>query len=203
VTVVRHLLTDDGGQPATGYVTATLVGAGLRPATQSQVVVAGDVRVGGDGQWVRDLVPTAVGEFYRVTLQPDGGRVRTLDVQVPVSASALWLGDLLLTAPVPEGTQLAGYLQGASAYQLAVANGFAGSQAQWLASLVGPTGPSAGYVHTQPSAAATWSITHGRGRLPDVAIYVGGVLVEADVAATTTTASISFPAPTAGYAVLT
>lgn len=37
----------------------------------------------------------------------------------------------------PPGTE-----GGPSAYQIAVANGFTGSEAQWLASLVGPQGPA-------------------------------------------------------------
>lgn len=32
--------------------------------------------------------------------------------------------------------------EGESAYQIAVANGFIGTEAQWLASLVGPAGPA-------------------------------------------------------------
>ena len=112
MTVVQDLLTDDSGAPTTGYVTARLIGAGLRPDTHSQVVTASPVRVGVDGQWSRDLVPTGLGEFYRVTVQPDEGTARTMDIQVPESSSTAWLGDLLLTAPVPEGTQLAGYLRG-------------------------------------------------------------------------------------------
>ena len=112
MTVVQHQLTDDAGQPATGYVTAQLVGSGLRPATQSQVITAAPQRVDRDGRWSRDLVPTELGEFYRVTLQPDGGRARTLDVQVPAADSPVWLGDLLVTAPVPEGHPLAAFLRG-------------------------------------------------------------------------------------------
>lgn len=48
---------------------------------------------------------------------------------------------------------------GASAYQIAVANGFVGTEAQWLASLVGPVGPAstvpgpAGLASTVPGPA--------------------------------------------------
>lgn len=47
------------------------------------------------------------------------------------------------TAPgVAPGTVLLAGPSGASAYQLAVGQGFAGTEAQWLASLVGAPGPA-------------------------------------------------------------
>jgi hypothetical protein len=140
VTAVHHLLTDSAGQPTAGHVTAKLIGAGLRPGTQSQVVRPSQTHVGQDGIWSEDLVPTGLGEFYRVTLQPDSGAPVTLDVQVPASTAHLWLGDLLLTVPVPHGSQLAGLLRGESAYEIAVRLGYVGTEAQWLQSLGGGGG---------------------------------------------------------------
>lgn len=56
---------------------------------------------------------------------------------------------------------------GLSAYQVAVANGFVGTEAQWLASLQGPAGsaPQA-YTHPQLVASAVWTIVHGLGYRP-------------------------------------
>lgn len=65
----------------------------------------------------------------------------------------------------------------------------------------GGSGPG-GYVHTQGSPSASWSITNPLGRMPSVDLYVAGQQVEADVEATTSTVSVTFPAPTAGFAVL-
>lgn len=59
---------------------------------------------------------------------------------------------------------------GKSAYQIAVENGFVGTEAEWLASLQGPQGtpgsaPQA-YVHEQGPPSATWTITHNLGYRP-------------------------------------
>lgn len=61
---------------------------------------------------------------------------------------------------------------------------------------------SSGEVHEFPVALGTWIITHNLSRLPSVTVFVGGEQVEADVVVNETTASISFPTPTAGFAVL-
>lgn len=72
----------------------------------------------------------------------------------------------------------------------------------------GPPGPPGGgtgsgaQIHQQTTPTATWTVTHTFGRLPAVDLYIAGVLVEADVEATTTSVTVTFPTPTAGYAVL-
>lgn len=59
-------------------------------------------------------------------------------------------------------------------------------------------------VWTQTASAGTWTITHDRGRIPTVAIYLTtGEEVHADVTANTTQVTITFASPTAGVAVLT
>lgn len=67
----------------------------------------------------------------------------------------------------------------------------------------GPPGPSGGFVHTQAAPAASATIEHPLGRLPNVAVYVGGVEVETDVSATDSTVTVVFPAPTSFVLVLT
>lgn len=59
-----------------------------------------------------------------------------------------------------------------------------------------------GQVHNQTTPSGTWVISGTLGRIPNVAVYVDGELVEADVSATPTTVTIVFPSPTAGVAVL-
>ena len=66
-------------------------------------------------------------------------------------------------------------------------------------------GGSAGYMHTQSSAAAQWHITFpDLGRLPNVQIYLTtGEVILIDFVSTSTSVTITFPSPTAGYAVIT
>lgn len=71
--------------------------------------------------------------------------------------------------------------------------------------LVGPPGPSAPgvtvYVHTQSTPAATWTISHGLGRVPHgVTVYISGELVDTDVDVDATTVVLTFSSPMAGEA---
>lgn len=70
--------------------------------------------------------------------------------------------------------------------------------------MTGPPGPPGqGYVHTQSTPAASWIIAHPIGRVPDVALYIAGEQVDADITADATTVTITLPEPTSGIAVLT
>jgi microcompartment protein CcmL/EutN len=61
-----------------------------------------------------------------------------------------------------------------------------------------------GQVHTQAAAAATWIIAHSLGRLPSVTIYLNsGEEVDTDITATSTSVTVTFPAATPGFAILT
>lgn len=93
--------------------------------------------------------------------------------------------------------------RGKSAYQVAVANGYIGTESQWLASLVGAG--SASYNHTQSSASNTWVINHNLGYKPVVQVYsVGGAEVEAEILhSTINQVQVLFNASYAGYARLT
>jgi len=70
----------------------------------------------------------------------------------------------------------------------------------------GPAGASgtAAFEHTQSTPSASWSIDvpPSMGRTPNVAVYVDGRLVLADVEADSSTVNITFPSPVAGSAVL-
>lgn len=61
----------------------------------------------------------------------------------------------------------------------------------------------AGVQFTQSTPLGSWVIAHGFGRVPAVAVYVGGALVIADITASNTTVTVAFAAPQSGYALLT
>ena len=65
------------------------------------------------------------------------------------------------------------------------------------------TAPTAVQVFTQSSPAASWTFIHSLGRLPIVEVYVGGEEWNADVAATSTTVTVTFASPQSGTVVLT
>lgn len=88
--------------------------------------------------------------------------------------------------------------QGLSAYQIAVKNGFVGTEAAWLISLRA----EGGIIWDQSTPAATWTIQHSLGRNPDVTVYVDDEQVFTDVEATSTHVVIVFPYPRAGVAIL-
>ena len=71
----------------------------------------------------------------------------------------------------------------------------------------GPPGASAsggGSQYEQVTSLATWTISHTLGRRPTVTVYIGsGELVITDLTASTTSVTITFASPTAGFAVLT
>lgn len=67
--------------------------------------------------------------------------------------------------PGAPGTPGTDGTDGESAYQIAVDNGYVGTEAQWVASLQGPAGPGGNepYVWIQSPAASTWVIVHNKG----------------------------------------
>lgn len=62
---------------------------------------------------------------------------------------------------------------------------------------------AAGTEFVKATPAAEWTITHGLGRKPMVAVYLStGEEVEADVVSDATTVVVTFPTPVAGSVVL-
>lgn len=56
-------------------------------------------------------------------------------------------------------------------------------------------------VHPQATPAATWTISHGLGRVPHaVTLYVGGEVVDTDTHVDAASVVLTFPTPTAGEA---
>lgn len=69
--------------------------------------------------------------------------------------------EINLTAVTEQG------LPGLSAYEIAVANGFIGTEAEWLLSLIGA---DSFFIHTQILASITWNIVHNLNKYPSVTI---------------------------------
>ncbi len=95
---------------------------------------------------------------------------------------------------------------GLSAYEVAVLEGFVGTEAQWLASLKGDTGPpgesAPTFTYVQSVAAATWTINHNLGFKPTVELFdSGSQVVDAHIAHPSNQQTIvQFTAPIAGFA---
>jgi hypothetical protein len=165
---MRATLVDVTGKPAVGYVSAV----------PGELVQPQPITPGSDGVWTVDLIAnSAITSDSGDTLwcitegrHLDGKPVRTFIV-VPATGSH-WVGSIradLSDTQTGQGTvvYLAGQrgdkgepgdpgtpgATGASAYQVAVAAGFVGTEAQWLASLVGPEGEQ-GLEGPQPALGA-------------------------------------------------
>jgi hypothetical protein len=94
---------------------------------------------------------------WTVLVEPEGGEAVT--VETPS------------TALIEIFDEAAQGLSGASAYQIAVANGFIGTEAQWLASLQagGVIGAvDAYYVHNQVTPSIVWTVNHNLGKYPAI-----------------------------------
>jgi hypothetical protein len=79
-----------------------------------------------------DLIDTLASDVHVSSSQPSSPLL-----------SPLWFNPSTLNLSVYNGTSwvtIGGGASGASAYELAVTNGYSGTEAQWLASLIGPTG---------------------------------------------------------------
>lgn len=90
----------------------------------------------GDGLTAWNSLPYFGGDGRQVELQASGGYI-----QWKYQDDVAWTNLVALSSlQGPQGIQGPAGTNGLSAYQIAVANGFAGTQAAWLASLVGPQG---------------------------------------------------------------
>lgn len=78
------------------------------------------------------------GWVYHVREMWPGGRA--FDMSVPIAKAATGI-DMADVAPVADPSTGQLYIKGDSAYQVAVDNGFVGTESQWLASLQGIQGP--------------------------------------------------------------
>jgi hypothetical protein len=97
---------------------------------------------------------------------------------------------------------------GLSAYQIAQANGFGGTEAEWLASLQGPEGipaPPQVFTYQQVGASDYWYIHHSLGFRPNVNVVdASGDVVYCQVThVNTTTVILRFGQPFEGVATFT
>ena len=97
-------------------------------------------------------------------------------------------GIRVVTVAVPQNAvrviKIARGLEGFSAYQIAVRNGFTGTETEWLESLRGTDGTAGGlkFIHVQPSAATEWVVNHNLGERPATEIRnSGGRVMDAEV----------------------
>lgn len=64
---------------------------------------------------------------------------------------------------------------GLSAYEVALLEGFIGTEEQWLESLIGPQGLAGGsYTHNQLATSTTWVVVHNLGYYPNVTCFDSG-----------------------------
>lgn len=121
-------------------------------------------------------------------------------------------GDQGIQGPVgpmgPQGTQgepgeqgLQG-VDGLSAYQIAMLNGFSGTEQQWLQSLIGS---ESYYRHIEANASSVWIVQHNLGYFPGGIVVQDSSLntVEGDIDyIDLNTVRLTFTAPFAGEAYL-
>jgi len=96
---------------------------------------------------------------------------------------------------------LVGNIKGDSAYQVAVKNGFVGTEQEWLDSLVaGGEGGAKPREVTIELPESLWVVAHKLGRRPvSVVTYDhNDIVIYGDVISTTEQISVSFPEPTRG-----
>lgn len=97
--------------------------------------------------------------------------------------------------------------QGASAFDIAVANGFGGTEQEWLVSLQGATGPQGlpgapSYEHTQVQPSDTWTVVHALNFRPNINVVdsTGEVLYCSITHVDKIMAIIRFNVPVSGVA---
>ncbi|KAA6220605.1 collagen-like protein [Streptomyces albofaciens JCM 4342] len=144
VTVTGRFLSPDG-QPLSGSVTFRAPGQVTFP--ESDVILGGPVvaTLDAQGRITARLPATDAphmdpsGWSYTVAEQlagiPNG---RSYQVLLPAETPQVDLADIAPTDPSKPNYVA---VRGKSAYEVALANGFSGTVADWLASLVGPRGP--------------------------------------------------------------
>lgn len=182
---VERIYLDWNGDPMTGSV--TFVAAVPVETNDETKVILPKAKTGNlDGAGKLSIVlPVSddtdmrnYGFTYRVTesLQyPGGGSYsNSYNVPIPSGVGTLQLGTL---APIPpsSGTVVVGGTPGKSAYQVAVDNGFSGTEAQWLTSLHSTVaGPEGDPGPEGDSAYQVWLASHPGGTETDFFLSLKG-----------------------------
>ncbi|MCZ1006344.1 hypothetical protein O1L68_05790 [Streptomyces lydicus] len=169
VTLTGTIPAAVGGTPFSGSIiltpSATLVdstrhaiypGGGVQPFDTNGTVSVQVIPNNAAG-----IAPT--GWRWQVDVQPTGGRRITFWADIHGNNGDTVQLDSLIPVPAPDGTTggTAG-TAGASAYELALANGFVGTVTQWLASLVGPAGATGATGPAGPTGATGATGAQGR-----------------------------------------
>ena len=160
VTLTGTLPAAVGGGPYSGTVILTPSTELIDTERHAIYPGGGTIALDETGSFSVEVIPNDASGFepagwrWRIDLQPAGGG-RTIfwtDIHGP-DGTTVHL-DELLPVPAPDGTP--GVQQGpagASAYELAVQQGYTGTVTQWLASLVGPAGATGATGPAGPTGA--------------------------------------------------
>ncbi|WP_431999314.1 SGNH/GDSL hydrolase family protein [Streptomyces sioyaensis] len=160
VTLSGTLPSAVGGGPYSGTIVLTPSTELIDAERHAIYPGGGTVALDQNGAFSVQLIPNdaagiePAGWRWRIDLQPAGvGRtIFWTDIHGPDGATVHL--DELLPVPAPDGTP--GVQQGpagASAYELAVQQGYTGTVTQWLASLVGPAGAAGATGPAGPTGA--------------------------------------------------
>jgi len=193
-----------GGAPQRTEVTITLVdvtgakAVGYVAEDQAQVVRPVTVKPQEDGTWSAQLIPNAgieaaAGDTVWAVMEGralDGTPVMTY-ILVPEEAGPHWMGDLrvdlgdaptggstIVYVPGPRGDDGTDGVDGASAYEVWLEAGNEGTPADYLASLVGPSGSAEAQEYTDTAVAA-------EAERADAAYEPAGAAADAQSAAVT------------------
>lgn len=157
-------------------------GAPGAPGPQGLSVVGPQGRDGRDGKDGKDapyvvdvILEQGKKEFYFIFVFSDGSRITTESIETPVPKSYISMGGGGGGSGSGGGSGETGPQgppgdDGLSAYEVAVANGFVGNEAAWLASLVGPEGPEG---PQGPAGSGGGSSQAIEGVTCDSSVYVG------------------------------
>lgn len=160
VTLTGTLPSAVGGGPYTGTIVLTPSTELIDAERHAIYPGGGTVALDENGSFSVQLIPNdaagiePTGWRWRIDLQPAGGGrvIFWTDIHGPNGATVHL--DELLPVPAPDGTP--GIQQGppgASAFEVAVAEGYSGTITQWLASLVGPAGATGATGAAGPAGA--------------------------------------------------
>lgn len=74
---------------------------------------------------------------------------------------------LVNNSPLPIKVEVQLFRDGKSAYQIAIENGYVGTEAQWVATLIKVTN----YTHNQVNPSNSWAVNHNMQYRPNLTCY--------------------------------
>lgn len=208
VTYAGDVRTDDSGNALASEDSPSFENSATpqaAPAVQPRFRLAPDDRLDIEGAWdATDGVaswhmPTIWIPDYtkRIVIADDESNLKVVEVR---GADDTDPGAVIPLAAVgPTGAT------GESAYQIAVDDGFVGTEAEWLASLVGATGPAEFHVETPSGTVNGTNTVFTLAETPggDVLVFLDGTLQQDGVDYTISGDTITFTTAPSSGAVLT